>query len=72
MSSKSKPQNSQSLSGADALGGPIEVGISDKSKNGKKPGLNLDRLKQIADSINGSLKKNRPAPKPDGRIDIDI
>jgi len=67
-SSDKKQSNVQPKTGAEALGGPIEVGIPSKPA---VPKLDLNRLKQVEQQINDSLKKNRSKPSR-GRIDIEI
>ncbi|MDX2228330.1 MAG: hypothetical protein NW220_01740 [Leptolyngbyaceae cyanobacterium bins.349] len=70
MSSEStrKDAAQKPVSGAEALGGPVELKRPTKPI---VPGLNLDRLKQVEKEINDKIKRDRPTPKPH-RIEIDL
>lgn len=70
MSSKSdKKQPEQPTAGADALSGTEERTYTPSAS----PVMNPDRLRQVADSINGSVEANRPSQPPQrGIVQIDF
>lgn len=67
-SNNKKQSDVKPASGAEALGGPIEI---NKPAKPAVPGIDLKRLKEVEQQINENVKKNRPKPSP-GRIEIDL